>query len=88
MTTYSYRSSAEVAAVSLNQLGLMQRPRLTETEEEHNGSEARAVAGSREEEDREREKNEEGRGEPIYKERCEKMGMKNQGRTDNGYPAI
>ena len=64
--TYNYRSSAEVAVVSLNQLGLMQRPRLTETEVEHGGGEARAVAGSREEEDGKREKNEEGRGEPIY----------------------
>ena len=40
------------------------------------GGEARAAAGSREEEDREREKNEEGWGEPIYKERCEETGVK------------
>ena len=58
VSTYSYRSSAEVAAVSLNQLGLMQRPRLTETEVERGGGKARAVAGSREEEDREREREE------------------------------
>ena len=74
--TYSYRSSAEVAAVSLNQLGLMQRPRLTETEVERSGGEARAVAGSREEEDGKREKNEEGRGEPIYKGKGEQTGAK------------
>ena len=74
--TYNYRSSAEVAVVSLNQLGLMQRPRLTEKEEEHGGGEARAVAGSREEENGKREKNGEGWGEPIYKGKDEQRGAK------------
>ena len=55
---------------------------------ERGGGEARAVAGSREEEDGEREKNEEGRGEPIYKERCEQTGAKIKGEPNNGYPAI
>ena len=49
----------------------MQRPRSTETEEKRDGGEARAAGGLREEEDGETEKNEEGRGVPIYKEKCE-----------------
>ena len=76
MNTYNHRSSAEVAAIYLNQLRLMQRTRLTETEVERCSGEARAVAGSREEEDGEREKNEEGRGEPIYKGKGEQTGAK------------
>ena len=65
----------------------MQRP-VSTTEMRRGGGEARAAAGTREEEDREREKNEEGRGEPIYKERCEQTGAKIKGEPNNGYPAI
>ena len=66
----------------------MQRPRSTETEEKRDGGEARAAGGLREEEDgeREREKNEEGRGVPIYKEKCEQTGAKIEGEPNNGYP--
>ena len=72
---------------SLERFRSMQRPEST-TEVRRGGGKARAVAGSREEEDREREKNEEGWGEPIYKERCEETGVKIKGEPNNGYSAI
>ena len=34
----------------------------------------------------EREKNEEGRGVPIYKEKCEQTGAKIEEEPNNGYP--
>ena len=71
---------------SLDRFGLMQRPRSTETEEKRDGGEARAVGGLQEEEDGEREKNEEGRGMPIYKEKCEQTGAKIEEEPNNGYP--
>ena len=61
----------------------MKRPRSTETEEKRDGGEARAVGGLQEEEDGEREKNEEGRGMPIYKEKCEQTGAKIEGEPNN-----
>ena len=54
----------------------MQRPTSTEMEVKHGGGEARAAGGAQDEEDGAREENEEGRGVPIYKERCEQTGTK------------
>ena len=56
--TYGCRSTAEVAAVSLDRFRLMQRPKSTETEMRRSGGNARAAGGLREEEDGVREENE------------------------------
>ena len=85
---YGCRSTAEVAAGSLDRLRLMQRPEST-TEKRRGGGEARAVAGSREEEGRERERRMRKAGASLFiRARCKQTGAKIKGKPNNGYPAI